>query len=75
MTSTPCHIVFNSSAKFQGLTLSNYWAKSPDLLNNMLGILLRFQERSVALTCNIKKMYHSVKTYELDQHKKHHYPW
>ena len=38
--STPCHNVFNASAKFQGQCISNYWAKAPDLLNNLLGVLL-----------------------------------
>ena len=40
--STPCRIIFNSSAKFQGQILKNYWAKVPGLLNNMLGVLLKF---------------------------------
>ena len=66
--STPCRIVFISSAKFQGQTLNDYWAKGPDLLNEVLGDLLRFRERTVALTGDSKKMYHSVKTSELDQH-------
>ena len=38
--STPCRIVFNSSASYMGHTLNEYWFKGPDLLNNLLGILL-----------------------------------
>ena len=34
--STPCRIVFNSSAKFKGHVLNDYWAKGPDMLNNLL---------------------------------------
>ena len=41
--SKPCRIVFNSSANIQGHVLNVYWAKGPDLLNN-LGILIRFRE-------------------------------
>ena len=31
-TSTPCRIVFNSSAKYKGHVLNEYWAKGPDLI-------------------------------------------
>ena len=47
--STPCPIVFNSSAKFQGLSLNDYLAKGPDVLNNLLGVLLRFREGQCAI--------------------------
>ena len=66
--STPCRIVFNSSANFRGHVLNDYWAKGPDLLNNFLGILIRFSEKKVALTGDIKKMYHAVRISLLDQH-------
>ena len=66
--SVPCHIVFNSSANFKGHVLNDYWAKGPNLLNNLLAILICLQENSVALTADIKKMYHSVKITEQDQH-------
>ena len=72
--STPCRIVFNSSASFKGHVLNDYWAKGPDLLNNMLGVLLRFRERSVAVTGDIRKMYHSVHVSEIDQHT-HRFLW
>ena len=73
-SSTPCRIVFNSSAKFNGMCLNDFWAKGPDVMNNMLGVLLRFRERSVALVGDIKKMYHSVHLSILDQHT-HRFLW
>ena len=72
--STPCRIVFNTSANFKGHVLNDYWAKGPDLLNNLLGILLRFRENLVVLIGDIRKMYHSVKLSELDQHT-HRFLW
>ena len=72
--STPVRIVFNSSANYMGHILNEYWAKGPDLLNNLLGVLIRFRENKVAFIGDIKKMYHTVKTTELDQHT-HRFLW
>ena len=72
--STPCRIVFNSSAKFSNHILNDYWVKGPDLINSLLGILIRFREGKVAITGDIKKMYHSVRIAELDQHT-HRFLW
>ena len=47
--STPVRIVFNSSPHYMGHTLNDYWAKEPHLLNNLLGVLIRFRENNVAL--------------------------
>ena len=44
------------------------------MLNSLLGILKRFRENEVAFISDIKKMYHTVKTTELDQHT-HRFLW
>eukprot|EP00794_Sanderia_malayensis_P021204 gene21204-23286_t len=72
--STPCRIVFNSSAKFKGQTLNECWAKGPNLLNNLLGILVRFRENEIAISGDIRKMYHTVKINIVDQHT-HRFLW
>ena len=72
--STPVRIVFNTSAKYMGHALNEYWAKGPDLLNSLLGVLIRFRENEVALIGDIKKMYHSVGTTQLEQHT-HRFLW
>ncbi|XP_028415610.1 uncharacterized protein LOC114538968 [Dendronephthya gigantea] len=72
--STPIRIVFNSSASYKGHRLNDYWMKGPDLLNNMLGVLLRFRENKVAINADISKMYHRVLIPERDQHV-HRYLW
>ena len=43
-SSTPCRIVFNSSAKFKNHVLNKYWYKGPDFVNNLLAILIKFRE-------------------------------
>ena len=72
--STPVRIVFNSSANYMGHTLNDYWAKGPDLLNNLLTVLVRFREDEVAMMGDIKKMYHSVKIGMVEQHT-HRFLW
>ena len=65
---TPCRIVFNASANFHGHVFNDYLAKGPDLINNLLGINLRFRENLVALAGDVSQMYHSVYISEKDQH-------
>ena len=63
----PCRIVFNSSAKFSGHILNDYLEKGPDMLNNLLGIILRFREERVGMVGDISKMYHSIEISPFDQ--------
>ena len=72
--SAPCRIVFDASEKFGEYILNNFWAKGPDLINNLLGVLLRFREGEVAATGDIRKMYHAIKITHIDQHT-HRFPW
>ena len=60
-SSTPMRVVFNSSAKLKGaLSLNDCLAKGPCLLNQLLGILLRFRQDKFAFIGDIKKMFHSI---------------
>lgn len=72
--STPCRPVMDSSANCRGTVLNEFWAKGPDLINNLLGVLLRFREGFVAITGDIRKMYHAVKISGVDQHT-HRFLW
>ncbi|XP_064104361.1 uncharacterized protein LOC135214230 [Macrobrachium nipponense] len=72
--STPLRIVFNSSSSYLGHILNDYFAKGPDVLNNMTAILIRFRQHAVAIVADIKKMYNSVRISELDQHT-HRFLW
>ena len=66
--STPLRIVFNPSASFAGHILNNYYAKGPDVLNSMLGVLLRFRLGKVGIIGDISKMYNSIGLSVMDQH-------
>ena len=72
--STPVRIVFNSSARCMGHMLNDYWAKGPHLLNDLLGVLIRFRENNIAIIGDIKKMYHTVKIKTIEQHT-HRFLW
>ena len=70
----PCRVVFNASKDFHGHILNDYWAKGPDLINNTIGVLLRFRENYVAVCGDISKMYHTINISLLDQHT-HRFFW
>lgn len=57
-----------------GHASNEYWAKEPDHLKNLLGVLIRFRENEVALVGDIKKMCDSVGTTQLEQHT-HRFLW
>ena len=58
--STPVRLVWNSSQKFQGLSLNELLIKGPDVLNPIRGVLLRFRAGVFAAIGDIRKMYNSV---------------
>ena len=51
--STPIRIELNRSASVKGHMLNDYWFKGPDLLNNLFGVMFRFQESAVAVCGDI----------------------
>jgi len=57
-----------------GHVLNEYWAKGPDILNTLLGILIRYRENEIAFIGDIKKMYHTVRTGVIEQHT-HRFLW
>ena len=65
--STPCRIVFNSTANFHGHVLKEYFAKGPDIMNKLFEVLLRFREERVGFVGDISKMSHSIKIPLRDQ--------
>ena len=65
--STPCRIVFNSSANYHGHILNEYFAKGPDIMNKLLGVLLRFREERIGFIGDISKMFYSIKIPRRDQ--------
>ena len=73
-SSIPRRPLFGSSVRFGDIVLNKFWAKGPNLINNLLDILLRFREGHIAITGDIRKMYHAIKIRGIDQHT-HRYLW
>ena len=71
---TPCRIGFNSSVKYQGYSLDDCYAKGPSLLNQLLGVLLRFRMERFAFVGDISKMFHSIET-TVHDHMTHLFLW
>ena len=56
-----CHPVFGVSAEFNGTSLNSQLLKDPDLLTNLLGVLIRSRQYPVAVSADIVKMFHQVR--------------
>ena len=50
-------IVFDASAKYQGVALNNFVLKGPKLQQNLFNIICRFRRYPVAIVCDISEMY------------------
>ena len=57
-------VVFDCSARYGGISLNDELLQGPDLTNNLIGVLLRFREETVAFMADIKAMYHQVRVPE-----------
>ena len=60
-------VVFDSAAETKGTSLNKALLSGPDLTNNLLGILLRFHQDTVAFVADIEQMFHSFLVQE--QHR------
>ena len=58
--STPCRIVWNSAAKYNGFSFNDGLHKGPDLLNNLFQVLLAWCNRKIAIVGNIRKMFNQI---------------
>ncbi len=54
-------LVFNCSFKYRGENLNELLLPGPTLTSTLLGVLLRFQEHSVAVSSDIRGMFHQVR--------------
>ncbi|XP_047985751.1 uncharacterized protein LOC125225979 [Leguminivora glycinivorella] len=60
--------VFDCAAKSQGCALNDFILAGPDLLQSLLGILLRFREWEFAVTADIQEMFLQIQLRREDRH-------
>lgn len=51
-------VVFDCSARFEGVSLNDHLLQGPDLMNRLIGVLCRFRQEEVAFMVDIKSMFH-----------------
>ena len=49
--------VCNAASNFKGVSLNDKLLSGPDLLRNLVGIVLRFKEHEIAMTADIESMF------------------
>ena len=57
----------DAAGKVKGHSLNKYLNNGPDLLNDLLGILLRFRRKKIVLSADIKSFYYQVQLDKKDR--------
>ncbi|RUA04970.1 MAG: hypothetical protein DSY43_05555 [Gammaproteobacteria bacterium] len=73
-TTTKCRIVFDVSARNQGISLNDCLLAGPALQPNLASILLRFRLHRVAIMADLRKMFLQIKLARKDQNC-HRFVW
>lgn len=60
-------VVFDCSAKSDGVSLNDHLLQGPDQMNQLAGVLLRLRQEKVALMCDIEQMFHSFRVNQADR--------
>ena len=66
-TTTKTRIVFDASAKCNGISLNDAIHQGPKLQQELFDVLLRFRKLPVAVVCDIAEMYLQIKLYPGDR--------
>ena len=60
-------VVFDAAAQSHGTSLNDCLLKGPDLLQSLIGVLLRFRQERHALVADIFQMFHQIQVRPEDQ--------
>ncbi|XP_058456403.1 uncharacterized protein LOC131433817 [Malaya genurostris] len=61
-------IVWDAAASVSGVSLNSFLLSGPDQLTSLISVLYKFREFRVAITGDIREMFHQVLVNETDQH-------
>ena len=59
-TTTQHRLVINAAKEFEGRCINDFIAKTPDVMNNLYGVLLRFRQGPCTYTADIQRMFLQV---------------
>ena len=59
--------VTNAFSVYQGQSLNSNLLKGPDMLSNLVGVILRFREHQVAISADIEQMFMQIKVAPSDR--------
>ena len=54
-------VVLDCSARYNGVSLNSQLLQGLDLINNLVGVLIRFCEEPIAIMADIEGMFHQVR--------------
>ena len=54
-------VVFDCAAKHKGMCLNDALTQGPNLANESIGVLIRFRKEQIAVTGDIRAMFHQVR--------------
>lgn len=60
-------LVFDEAASYKGTSLNDQLVTGPDLLNSLVGVIMRFRLHAIAITADIETMFFQVRVIEQDQ--------
>ena len=52
-------VVFDSSCEYQGVSLNKVLIPGPDMMNSLVGVLMRFRKENVGVISDVEQMFHS----------------
>ena len=59
-------MVFDAASNFENISLNDQLVHGPDLMNSLVGVLIRFRQNPPALIADIEAMFHQVKVQPSD---------
>ncbi|XP_055614291.1 uncharacterized protein LOC129760657 [Uranotaenia lowii] len=60
-------LIWDAAARVEGVSLNSVLMKGPDLISSLLSILFQYRERKVAISADIKEMFHQILIREQDR--------